>query len=123
MDGGAGSKAKLSKAGSNYAHLDSDDSLSSNDEGAFDIEYDAKGRVVKRSKKEKEEVIEKIAVEKEKTVVKLKKVKSEISRPSDQKKTLLALGLKKIGQVVEHNDTPNIMGMIKKVEHLVVVVK
>ena len=56
-------------------------------------------------------------------IVKIKKVKSEISRPSDQKKTLLALGLKKIGQVVEHNDTPNIMGMIKKVEHLVVVVK
>ncbi|MAR26744.1 MAG: 50S ribosomal protein L30 [Flavobacteriaceae bacterium] len=56
-------------------------------------------------------------------IIKIKKVKSEISRPSDQKKTLLALGLKKIGQVVEHNDTPNIMGMIKKVEHLVVVVK
>ena len=55
-------------------------------------------------------------------IIKIKKVKSEISRPSDQKKTLLALGLKKIGQVVEHNDTPNIMGMIKKVEHLVVVV-
>ena len=56
-------------------------------------------------------------------IIKIKKVKSEISRPSDQKKTLLALGLKKIGQVVEHNDTPNIMGMIKKVEHLVAVVK
>ena len=56
-------------------------------------------------------------------IIKIKKVKSEISRPNDQKKTLLALGLKKIGQVVEHNDTPNIMGMIKKVEHLVVVVK
>lgn len=56
-------------------------------------------------------------------IIKIKKVKSEISRPSDQKKTLLALGLKKIGQVVEHNDTPNIMGMIKKIEHLVVVVK
>ena len=56
-------------------------------------------------------------------IIKIKKVKSEISRPNDQKKTLLALGLKKIGQVVEHNDTSNIMGMIKKVEHLVVVVK
>jgi len=56
-------------------------------------------------------------------IIKIKKVKSEISRPSDQKKTLLALGLKKIGQVVEHNDTPNIMGMIKKVEHLVAIVK
>ena len=56
-------------------------------------------------------------------IIKIKKVKSEISRPCDQKNTLLALGLKKIGQVVEHNDTPNIMGMIKKVEHLVVVIK
>ena len=54
-------------------------------------------------------------------IIKIKKVKSAISRPSDQKNTLLALGLKKIGQEVEHNDTPNIMGMIKKVEHLVVV--
>ena len=33
------------------------------------------------------------------------------------------LGLKKIGQVVEHEDTPNILGMIKKVEHLVSVEK
>ena len=56
-------------------------------------------------------------------IIKIKKVKSEINRPSDQKKTLLALGLKKIGQEVEHNDTPNILGMIKKVEHLVVVIK
>ena len=43
--------------------------------------------------------------------------------PGDQKKTLLALGLKKIGQVVEHEDTPNILGMLKKVEHLVSVEK
>jgi len=35
----------------------------------------------------------------------------------------LALGLKKIGQVVEHEDTPNILGMINKVKHLVSVVK
>ena len=55
--------------------------------------------------------------------IKIKKTKSEINRPGDQKKTLIALGLKKIGQVVEHEDTPNILGMIKKVEHLVSVVK
>jgi len=56
-------------------------------------------------------------------VIKIKKIRSEIKRPVDQKKTLLALGLKKIGQVVEHEDTPNIVGMINKVKHLVSVVK
>ena len=55
--------------------------------------------------------------------IKIKKTKSEINRTGDQKKTLIALGLKKIGQVVEHEDTPNILGMIKKVEHLVSVEK
>ena len=55
--------------------------------------------------------------------IKIKKTRSEINRPGDQKKTLLALGLKKIGQVVEHEDTPNIIGMLKKVEHLVSVEK
>ena len=55
--------------------------------------------------------------------IKIKKTRSEINRPGDQKKTLLALGLTKIGQVVEHEDTPNILGMLKKVEHLVSVEK
>jgi large subunit ribosomal protein L30 len=51
--------------------------------------------------------------------IKIKKVKSAIKRTQNQKRTLEALGLKKIGQVVEHDDTPNILGMIKKVNHLV----
>jgi large subunit ribosomal protein L30 len=51
--------------------------------------------------------------------IKIKKVKSAIKRTQNQKRTLEALGLKKIGQVVEHEDTPNILGMIKKVNHLV----
>ena len=55
--------------------------------------------------------------------IKIKKIRSEIKRPGDQKKTLLALGLKKIGQVVEHEDTPKIIGMVNKVKHLVSVVK
>ncbi|MDB3927408.1 50S ribosomal protein L30 [Flavobacteriaceae bacterium] len=55
--------------------------------------------------------------------IKIKKVRSEIKRPGDQKKTLLALGLKKIGQVVEHEDTPNIIGMVNKVNHLVSIIK
>ena len=51
--------------------------------------------------------------------IKVTKVKSAINRTLRQKRTLEALGLRKIGQVVEHEDTPNILGMIKKVEHLV----
>jgi len=51
--------------------------------------------------------------------IKVKQLKSAIKRPQNQKRTLEALGLKKIGQVVEHETTPNILGMIKKVEHLV----
>ena len=51
--------------------------------------------------------------------IKVKKVKSAINRTKRQKLTLEALGLKKIGQVVEHDATPNILGMVKKVEHLV----
>ena len=55
--------------------------------------------------------------------IKIKKIRSEIRRPGDQKKTLLALGLKKIGQVVEHEDTPSIIGMVNKVKHLVSIIK
>ena len=51
--------------------------------------------------------------------IKVTKVKSAINRTKRQKQTLEALGLRKIGQVVEHYATPNILGMVKKVEHLV----
>ncbi|WP_281542468.1 50S ribosomal protein L30 [Maribacter aestuarii] len=51
--------------------------------------------------------------------IKVKQVKSSIKKPQNQKRTLTALGLKKIGQVVEHDTTPNILGMINKVKHLV----
>lgn len=51
--------------------------------------------------------------------IKVTKVRSAINRTQNQKRTLEALGLKKIGQTVEHDDTPNILGMIKKVNHLV----
>ena len=53
------------------------------------------------------------------TKVKVTQVKSQIKRPKDQKLTLEALGLKGIGKTVEHNATPNILGMINKVKHLV----
>ena len=51
--------------------------------------------------------------------IKVTKVRSDIKRPKDQKLTLRALGLRRIGQVVEHEDTPNILGMVNKVSHLV----
>lgn len=51
--------------------------------------------------------------------VKIKQVRSGINREKSQKATLIALGLKKMNQVVEHESTPAIEGMIKKVQHLV----
>lgn len=55
--------------------------------------------------------------------IKIKLVRSAINRPKDQKATLVALGLKKLNQVVEKEGTPQIMGMVKKVSHLVEVEK
>ena len=55
--------------------------------------------------------------------VKIKQTRSKINRPVDQKRTLEALGLKKIGQVVEHEITPSVEGMINKVKHLITIVE
>lgn len=55
--------------------------------------------------------------------IKIKQIKSKIGYPVDQKRTLLALGLHKISQVVEVEDAPSIRGMIRKVNHLVNVVE
>ena len=54
--------------------------------------------------------------------IKVKQIKSKIGYPVDQKRTLQALGLHKISQVVEVEDTPSIRGMIQKVHHLVTIV-
>lgn len=51
--------------------------------------------------------------------IKIKQVRSRINRPADQKKTLDALGLKRMNRVVEHEATPAILGMVRKVKHLV----
>jgi large subunit ribosomal protein L30 len=51
--------------------------------------------------------------------IKIKLVKSPIDRPQRQKATLKALGLNKTNSTVEHEATPQILGMVKKVEHLV----
>ena len=55
--------------------------------------------------------------------IKIKQIKSKIGYPADQKRTLQALGLHKISQVVEKEDCPAIRGMIRKVHHLVTVVE
>ena len=54
--------------------------------------------------------------------IKIKQIKSRIGAPKDQKDTLHALGLRKITQVVEVEDTPSCRGMIRKVHHLVSVI-
>jgi large subunit ribosomal protein L30 len=51
--------------------------------------------------------------------IKVKQISSTIDRPKKQKLIIQALGLGKINRVKEHNDTPQIRGMIDKVKHLV----
>lgn len=51
--------------------------------------------------------------------IQIKQVKSRINRPARQKRTLDALGLRKMNQVVEMEDTPQVLGMINQVRHLV----
>jgi large subunit ribosomal protein L30 len=46
-------------------------------------------------------------------------VKSSIGYARDQRRTLEALGLRRLNQVVEHDDSASIRGMINKVRHLV----
>lgn len=55
--------------------------------------------------------------------IKIKHVKSAINRPADQKATLVALGFRKLNQTLEKEATPQILGMVKKVQHLVKVVE
>ena len=51
--------------------------------------------------------------------IKIKQIESRINCPKVQKNTLDALGLRKMNQVVEKQDTPDILGMVKRVRHLV----
>ena len=55
--------------------------------------------------------------------IKVTQIKSAINRPQRQKLTLQALGLGKLNRTVEHEATPQILGMVKKVEHLLRVEK
>ena len=51
--------------------------------------------------------------------IKITLVKSPIDRPERQKKTLVALGLNKLNATKEVEATPQVLGMVRKVEHMV----
>jgi len=51
--------------------------------------------------------------------IKITQVKSAIDRPERQKRTVAALGIKKMHQTVELEATPQILGMVNKVQHLI----
>ena len=55
--------------------------------------------------------------------IKIKQTRSEIGKIKSQRETIKALGLRKVGQIVEKEDTPQIRGMIKKVNHMVKIVE
>lgn len=65
-----------------------------------------------------------MAIKEKKTgTIKVKWVVSFIACPRDMRQTVRGLGLRRLHQVVEHQDTPAIRGMILKVRHLVEVVE
>ena len=51
--------------------------------------------------------------------IKVTQVKSAIKRTARQKRTLEALGLRKLHQTIEVESTPQVLGMVRKVSHLV----
>ena len=53
--------------------------------------------------------------------IKIKQVKSGIDRPENQKRTLKALGIRKMYHSVEVEATPQVLGMVKKIKHLLTV--
>ena len=55
--------------------------------------------------------------------IKITQIRSGIKTPSRQKKTLVALGFKKLNQTIEHEATPQILGMVAKLKHLLSVEK
>ena len=55
--------------------------------------------------------------------IRLRQFKSASGHTDDQRDTVRALGIRRLHQVVEHNDTPQIRGMMFKVRHLIEVVE
>ena len=54
--------------------------------------------------------------------IKIMLIKSGIGRKSDQKKTLIGLGLNRVGKIKELEDTPAVRGIVNKVSHLVKII-
>ena len=52
------------------------------------------------------------------TKLRITQIRSAIDRPDIQKRIVRSLGIRKLSHTVEKNDTPQIRGMIKKIEHL-----
>ena len=55
--------------------------------------------------------------------VTVRRIGSPVRRDNSQRATLMGLGLKRANQIVELDDTPAVQGMIRKVQHLVEIVK
>jgi large subunit ribosomal protein L30 len=51
--------------------------------------------------------------------IRITQVKSKNGKPERQKRTLEALGIRKLNHSVEHEATPQILGMVEKIRHLV----
>ena len=51
--------------------------------------------------------------------IRIRQTRSASGHKSDQMATIRALGIRRLQQVVEHDDTPQIRGMVFKVRHLV----
>ena len=57
------------------------------------------------------------------STIKIKLVKSPIGKVPKHRKTIKALGCKKLNQVIERNDAPQIRGMLKQVDYMIEVVE
>ena len=55
------------------------------------------------------------------STIRIQQIKSGIDRPENQKRTLRALGIRKMNVPVEHEATAQILGMVNKVKHLITV--
>tara|TARA_B110000046_G_scaffold174246_1_gene197786 strand:- start:1602 stop:1778 length:177 start_codon:yes stop_codon:yes gene_type:complete len=55
--------------------------------------------------------------------IKIKQVKSAINRPKDQKATIEALGFRKLNQIIEKEATPQVIGMVRKVSHMLEIIE
>ena len=60
---------------------------------------------------------------KAKKTLRIKQVRSAIGRPPNQHEVLRGLGLRRLSQVVERQDTPAVRGMVAKIPHLVQLVE